>query len=81
MKWWLILFDRMTFFGAALSIVIFSTSDTLTISVASPIWAAILILTTWPVLATNDIHVSNLRAKIIARVLRHGSPGYSVSSV
>ncbi|KAJ8584358.1 hypothetical protein M405DRAFT_468041 [Rhizopogon salebrosus TDB-379] len=71
----------MTFFGAALSIVIFSTSDTLTISVASPIWAAILILTTWPVLATNDIHVSNLRAKIIARVLRHGSPGYSVSSV
>ncbi|KAG2127914.1 uncharacterized protein EDB93DRAFT_1109131 [Suillus bovinus] len=38
----------MTFFAAALSIVIFNTSGVITISIISPIWVAILILSTWP---------------------------------
>ncbi|KAJ8596063.1 hypothetical protein M405DRAFT_837420 [Rhizopogon salebrosus TDB-379] len=39
------------FFAGALSIVIFHTSDVVTLSVVSPIWAVIVILVTWPVLA------------------------------
>ncbi|OAX36834.1 hypothetical protein K503DRAFT_743659 [Rhizopogon vinicolor AM-OR11-026] len=64
----------MIFFGAALSIVIFHTSDTVTISVISPIWAAIVILATWPVLANNDIHLTQLRSKILKKVLGPDSP-------
>ncbi|KAG1894915.1 uncharacterized protein F5891DRAFT_699865 [Suillus fuscotomentosus] len=50
----------MAFFAAALSTVIYCTSDVVTISIVSPIWAAIFILSTWPVLATNSIHVSHM---------------------
>jgi len=50
----------MAFFAAALSTVIYCTSDVVTISIISPIWAAIFILSTWPVLATNSIHVSHM---------------------
>ncbi|KAG2034176.1 hypothetical protein BDR03DRAFT_1013654 [Suillus americanus] len=38
----------MVFFAAALSIVIYRTSDVVTISIVSPIWTAIFILSTWP---------------------------------
>ncbi|OJA11385.1 hypothetical protein AZE42_10280 [Rhizopogon vesiculosus] len=65
----------MTFFGAALSIVIFNTSGTVTISIVSPIWVAILILATWPVLAANNIHPTALRGWIVSRALHQGGPG------
>ncbi|OAX33708.1 hypothetical protein K503DRAFT_775307 [Rhizopogon vinicolor AM-OR11-026] len=65
----------MTFFGAALSIVIFNTSGTATISIVFPIWVAILILATWPVLAANDIHPTALRGWIIDRVSHQGGLG------
>jgi hypothetical protein len=45
------LFARIIFFAAALSIVIFHTSDVVTLSIVSPIWAVMVILVTWPILA------------------------------
>ncbi|KAG1839305.1 hypothetical protein DFJ58DRAFT_859591 [Suillus subalutaceus] len=59
----------MAFFAAALSIVIYRTSDVVTISIISPIWTAIFILSTWPVLAANNIHVSHLSSWIAEQVL------------
>ncbi|KAG1726304.1 hypothetical protein EDB19DRAFT_1914691 [Suillus lakei] len=41
------------FFVVALSIVIFHTSDVVTVSIVYPIWAAIVILATWPALARH----------------------------
>ncbi|KAG1733752.1 hypothetical protein EDB19DRAFT_1911469 [Suillus lakei] len=58
----------MTFFAAALSIMIFRTSDVVTVSIVSPIWIAIFILATWPVLAANNIHVSHLNSWIARQV-------------
>jgi hypothetical protein len=58
----------MVFFAAALSIVIYRTSDVVTISIVSPIWTAILILSTWPVLAANNIHASHLSSWIAEQV-------------
>jgi hypothetical protein len=58
----------MVFFAAALSIVIYRTSDVVTISIVSPIWIAIFILSTWPVLAANNIHVSHLSSWIAEQV-------------
>jgi hypothetical protein len=52
--------DRMVFFAAALSVVIFRTVDAVAILIASPVWFAILCLATWLVLAANDIHVSRV---------------------
>ncbi|KAG2368658.1 hypothetical protein BDR07DRAFT_1457187 [Suillus spraguei] len=49
---WGSLFNRIAFFAASLSVVIFRTSGVM-ILVIYPIWAATFILTTWPVLATN----------------------------
>lgn len=46
-------------FAAALSIVIFRTSNTLAFSIAYPIWAAIVIPATWPALTG---HISTLRS-------------------
>ncbi|KAG0706725.1 hypothetical protein DFH29DRAFT_824279 [Suillus ampliporus] len=46
------------FFAAALSIVIFRTSDVITVSIAYPIWAAIVILATWPALTG---HINTLK--------------------
>jgi len=69
----------MTFFGAALSIVIFKTSDTVTISIVSPIWVAVVILATWPVLAANNIHPTALRTWIVDRMLI--GPEGSISEV
>ena len=63
----------MTFFGAALSIEIFNTSNVLTISIASPIWVAVFILATWPVLAANNIHPTALRRWIIDQVSHQGA--------
>ncbi|OJA08211.1 hypothetical protein AZE42_06851 [Rhizopogon vesiculosus] len=64
----------MTFFGAALAILIFHTSGIVTISVISPIWAAIVILAMWPALAANDIHLTQLRSKILRKMLGTDSP-------
>ena len=63
----------MIFFGTALSILVFGTSGTVTISIASPIFATVVILATWPVLAANNIHLSTLREGILERVM--GGPG------
>jgi len=69
----------MTFFGVALSIVIFHTSGTITISVIFPICAAIVILATWPALAANDIHLTQLRSKILRRMLGPFNLCYSLN--
>ncbi|KAG1775696.1 hypothetical protein EV702DRAFT_1007431 [Suillus placidus] len=61
----------MTFFAVALSIVIFNTSGVVTISVVSPIWVAIFILATWPVLASNDVHISDLLPWITKQIKSH----------
>ncbi|KAG1816368.1 uncharacterized protein BJ212DRAFT_1354502 [Suillus subaureus] len=58
----------MVFFAAALSVVIYRTSDVVTISVVSPIWTAIFILSTWPVLAANNIHVSHLSSWVAGQM-------------
>ncbi|KAG2048579.1 hypothetical protein BDR06DRAFT_757383 [Suillus hirtellus] len=68
----------MTFFAAALSIVIF-TSSVVTISIVSPIWAAILILATWPVLASNDVHISDLFSWITKQIKSHRIPLWSAT--
>ncbi|KAG2131682.1 hypothetical protein DEU56DRAFT_454610 [Suillus clintonianus] len=61
----------MIFFAAALSIIIFSTSGVITISIISPIWVAIFALATWPVLASNDVHISHLRLWIKKQIDSH----------
>ncbi|KAG1894917.1 uncharacterized protein F5891DRAFT_1060440 [Suillus fuscotomentosus] len=55
----------MIFFAATLSIVIYCTSDVVIISIVSPIWFAIFIVSTWPLLAANGIisHLSSWVAK------------------
>ncbi|KAG2135052.1 hypothetical protein BD769DRAFT_449254 [Suillus cothurnatus] len=60
----------MVFFAAALSVLIFRTADVVVISIASPVWLAILCLVTWLVLAANDIHVSHLRPWVVERLFR-----------
>ncbi|KAG1879054.1 hypothetical protein F4604DRAFT_1923207 [Suillus subluteus] len=60
----------MVFFAAALSVLIFRTADVVVISIASPVWFAILCLVTWLVLAANDIHVSHLRPWAVERLFR-----------
>ncbi|KAG2091845.1 uncharacterized protein F5147DRAFT_779888 [Suillus discolor] len=59
----------MTFFAGALSTLIFRTSGIVAISIASPVWVAVFVLATWPVLAANNIHISQLRFWIIEHVL------------
>ncbi|KAG0708037.1 hypothetical protein DFH29DRAFT_563050 [Suillus ampliporus] len=73
--------DRMVFFAAGLSVLIFGTSGIITISIASPVWAAIFMLVTWPVLAANDIHVSQLRTWIIEQVSPPSPSGVHTSYV
>jgi hypothetical protein len=55
------------FFAAALSIVIFRTSDTLTFLITCPIWAIIVILAMWPALAS---HISTLKSWMKGCILR-----------
>ncbi|KAG1732077.1 hypothetical protein EDB19DRAFT_1912261 [Suillus lakei] len=64
----------MAFFAAALSVLIFCTADVVAISIASPVWFAILCLATWLVLAANDVHVSHLRSWVVARLFRLINP-------
>ncbi|KAG1737408.1 hypothetical protein EDB19DRAFT_956041 [Suillus lakei] len=66
----------MIFFAAALSAVIFGTSDTVIVSIAFPVWAAVFVLATWPVLAANGIHVSQLKYWIIDQVCRVTASSY-----
>lgn len=54
------MFDRIVFFAAALSVVIFRTSGIIIISIGYPMWVAIVILAMWPVLAANGIHIGFL---------------------
>ncbi|KAG0708036.1 hypothetical protein DFH29DRAFT_994663 [Suillus ampliporus] len=55
----------MIFFAIGLSILIFYTTDIVALSVVTPIWALIVLLTTWPVLATNNLHVSVVARRAI----------------
>ncbi|KAG2129446.1 hypothetical protein DEU56DRAFT_982320 [Suillus clintonianus] len=71
----------MMFFAAALSTLIFRTSGIVTISITSPVLAAIFMLVTWPVLASNDIHVSHLRNWIIEHVSLTDSSAVTAHSV
>ena len=64
-----LIFDRMLFFGTALSILIFSTSDIVTISITSPILFVVVTLAIWPVLTAN-IHVSSIRARLLSGLLQ-----------
>jgi hypothetical protein len=64
----------MTFFAAALSIVIFNTSGVVTVTIISPIWVAIFILATWPVLASNNVHISHLLPWIKKQIKSHPIP-------
>ncbi|KAG1902370.1 uncharacterized protein F5891DRAFT_161438 [Suillus fuscotomentosus] len=59
----------MTFFAGALSTLIFRTCGVVAISITSPVWVAVFVLATWPVLAANNIHISQLRFWIIEHVL------------
>ncbi|KAG1760698.1 hypothetical protein EDD22DRAFT_970954 [Suillus occidentalis] len=54
-------------FTASLSIVIFRTSDIVTVSIACPIWAAIVILATWPAPAG---HIGTPNHWIMQRTIR-----------
>jgi hypothetical protein len=50
---------RMIFFAIGLSILIFSdTADVAALIGVAPIWALVVVLTTWPVLAANNLHIS-----------------------
>ena len=50
---------RMIFFAIGLSILIFSdTADVAALIGVTPIWALVVVLTTWPVLAANNLHIS-----------------------
>ncbi|KAG1815233.1 uncharacterized protein BJ212DRAFT_1481756 [Suillus subaureus] len=59
----------MAFFAGALSTLVFRTSGVVVLSITSPIWFAVFVLATWPILAANDIHISHLRIWIIKQVL------------
>ncbi|OAX36833.1 hypothetical protein K503DRAFT_867288 [Rhizopogon vinicolor AM-OR11-026] len=49
----------MIFFAIGLSILIFSdTADVAALIGLAPIWAIVVLLTTWPVLAANNLHIS-----------------------
>ncbi|KAG1740176.1 uncharacterized protein EDB91DRAFT_1347133 [Suillus paluster] len=52
----------MAFFAVALLIMIVRTSGAVTISIVSPMWAAMVILAGWPVLTANGFHISHLRS-------------------
>ncbi|KAG2358330.1 hypothetical protein BDR07DRAFT_1337834 [Suillus spraguei] len=66
----------MAFFAAALSVLIFHTTDIVVVSITSPVWFAMFCLATWLVLAANDFHVSHLRSWIIERMSQVTSPSY-----
>ncbi|OJA13321.1 hypothetical protein AZE42_08620 [Rhizopogon vesiculosus] len=56
----------MIFFAIGLSILIFSeTADVAALIGLAPIWTIVVLLTTWPVLAANNLHISAV-AKAIA---------------
>lgn len=57
---------RMIFFAIGLSILIFSdTADIAALIGLAPIWAVVVLLTTWPVLAANNLHVSAVAKKAV----------------
>jgi hypothetical protein len=47
-------------FAAALSTLIFRTPGIIIVSIAYPMWVAIVVLAIWPLLAANGIHVGSL---------------------
>jgi len=49
----------MIFFAIGLSILIFSdTADIAALIGLAPIWTIVVLLTTWPILAANNLHIS-----------------------
>ncbi|KAG2151270.1 uncharacterized protein EDB93DRAFT_1249467 [Suillus bovinus] len=55
----------MIFFAIGLSILIFYTTDIVALIVVIPIWAVVLLLSTWPVLAANNLHVSDVVMRVV----------------
>jgi len=55
----------MIFFAAGLSVIIFHSTDVIALGVVGLVWAIIMLLTGWPVLAVNNIHISSLLSKLV----------------
>lgn len=55
----------MIFFAIALSILIFYTTDIVALAVVIPIWAVVVLLSTWPVLAANNFHISAVAMRAV----------------
>ncbi|KAG1850188.1 hypothetical protein F4604DRAFT_1809444 [Suillus subluteus] len=55
----------MIFFAIGLSILIFYTTDIVAFIVVIPIWAVVVLLTTWPVFAANNFHVSAVAMRAV----------------
>ncbi|KAG0708389.1 hypothetical protein DFH29DRAFT_479131 [Suillus ampliporus] len=70
----------MLFFSVSLLIVIVRTSGAVTISIVSPMWAAMVILAAWPVLAANGFHMSHLGTWVIQHMSRSRLSGAAASS-
>lgn len=50
----------MIFFAVGLSTVMFHSTDGITLGVAGVVLATMMLLTGWPVLATNNLHITSL---------------------
>ncbi|KAG1815232.1 uncharacterized protein BJ212DRAFT_1481755 [Suillus subaureus] len=64
----------MIFFAIGLSILIFYTTDIVALTVVIPVWAVVVLLTTWPVFAANNLHVSAVAMRAVKSwkdIMRH----------
>ncbi|KAG2368660.1 hypothetical protein BDR07DRAFT_1390525, partial [Suillus spraguei] len=55
----------MIFFAIGLSILIFYTTDIVALTIVIPIWAVVVVLSTWPVLAANNFHISAVAMRAV----------------
>jgi hypothetical protein len=55
----------MIFFAIGLSILIFYTTDIVALTVVIPIWVVVVLLTTWPVFAANNFHISDVAMRAV----------------
>ncbi|OJA08948.1 hypothetical protein AZE42_07505 [Rhizopogon vesiculosus] len=58
------------FFAVAFSVVIFHTSDVVTLSIVSPIWATIVIIVMWRALGRSNLYLRALIAESFNRLIR-----------
>ncbi|KAG2124706.1 hypothetical protein BD769DRAFT_863834 [Suillus cothurnatus] len=57
----------MTFFAVALLTIIVCTSGVVTVSIVSSLWAVVVIVAAWPILAVNGFHLSHLFSLVTRR--------------